>query len=111
MKDTVKFDFNSSERSIIIKGLNMLRNNLLLQERDDSVVNDILIKFSEDNKVELDIYEHKIVISALYDLRTSIKKQNQSPIEVSNIILRLIEEDGKKKVFSRILRKDNGRRY
>lgn len=111
MKDTIKFDFSNAEKSLIIKSITMLRNDLLSQERDVAVVDDILLKFSDSSRVELDIYEYKIVINALNNLRTSIKEQKQSPIEVSNIILRMIEENGKKKVLSRILRKDNGRRY
>lgn len=111
MKDKIKFDYNSDEKSIIIKSITMLRNELLSQERDVAVVDDILLKFSDGNRVELDVYEYKIVIGALNNLRTSIKEQQQSPIEVSNIILRMIDENSKKKVLSRILRKDNGRRY
>lgn len=111
MKDTVKFDFNSDEKSLVIKSISTLRNSLLAQKRDVAVVDDILLKFTDTDRVELDIYEYKIVIGALNNLRTSMKEQQQSPIEVSNIILRMIEENGKKKVLSRILRKDNGRRY
>ena len=111
MKDTIKFDYNSDEKALIIKSITMLRNELLSQERDVAVVDDILLKFSDGNRVELDVYDYKIVISALNNLRTSIKEQNQSPIEVSNIILRMIEQNGKKKVLSRILRKDDGRSY
>ena len=106
MKDKIKFDYNSDEKSIIIKSITMLRNELLSQERDVAVIDDILLKFSDGNRVELDIYEYKIVIGALNDLRTSIKEQQQSPIEVSNIILRMIDENSKKKVLSRILRKE-----
>lgn len=110
MKDTIKFDFNNIEKSLIIKSMTMLRNNLLSQERDVAVVDDILLKFSDNDRVELDIYEYKIVIGALNNLRTSMKEQQQLPIEVSNIILKMIEENGKKKTLLRILRKDNDRR-
>ena len=37
MKDKIKFDYNSDEKSIIIKSITMLRNELLSQERDVAV--------------------------------------------------------------------------
>ena len=111
MKDTIKLDFNEDERILIFKSLNILRNNLLLENRDTAVLDDILLKFSDNHKTELDKYEINIVINALNGLRTDIKNRNEYPGEVNDLILRLINENSKKKVLSRILRVDNGRRY
>lgn len=112
MKDTIKFEFYGNEKSLTIKSLSILRNELLSQERDVAVIDDILFKFSDNNKVELDRYEVNIVINALNQLRTDLKNNNESPNEVNNLILKLIEENNsKKKVLSKILRRDNGRRF
>ena len=51
------------------------------------------------------------VIGRLEENLIGVSARSLGDIEVSNIILRMIDENSKKKVLSRILRKDNGRRY
>jgi len=97
MKDTVKFEFSGDEASLIIKSLSTLRNKLLEEDRDVGVIDDILIKYSEGLKVELDRYEVNIMINSLNELRNVLKSNDESPMEVNNLILKLINENGKKK--------------
>lgn len=110
MKDTVKFEFSGDEASLIISSLSTLRNKLIAEERDVTVIDDILIKYSEGLKVELDRYEINIMINSLNELRNDLKSNDESPMEVNNLILKLINENSKKKILSRVLRIGNERR-
>ncbi len=110
MKDTIKFEFDGNEKQFIIKSLSMLRNDLISQERDVSVVDDILFKFTDNGKIELDRYEIGITVNALNQLRNDLKSRNESPSAVNDIIMRLIEENNKKKILLRVLRIGNERR-
>lgn len=111
MKDKIKFDLTDVEKSIITKSLNMLRNYLSAQERSTDSVDEILVKINS-RKVELDIFDSKIVINALNNMRYKLKSNNQPRGEVNDILLKMIDETDKKKVL--ILRKhtrDNGRKF
>jgi len=110
MRDTVKLELLYDEKVLIINSLNELRNDLLSQNRDITIINDILLKFSDTNKVELDRYELNIIINALNEVRTNMKSKNEYPRDINNLLLKLINENSKKKVLSRIMRVDNGRK-
>ena len=110
MRDTIKLDLLYEEKNLILNSLNELRNDLLSQDRDITIINDILIKFIDTNKVELDRYEINIIINALNKVRTDMKNRNEYPRDINELILKLINENSKKKVLSRIMRVDNGRK-
>ena len=44
MRDTVRLDLLYEEKNLILNSLNELRNDLLSQDRDITIINDILIK-------------------------------------------------------------------
>ena len=111
MKGYFKFDFNDDERIIIIKSLSLMRDNLQQEERETGVIDDILLKINDKNKIEIDRYEIGIVINSLNALRNKIKEEQKAPTEVNDILLKIIDETDKKKVFSRTLTRGNGRRY
>lgn len=112
MKDKIKFDLSDSERTIIIKSLNMLRNYLAAQERATNSVDEIILKVSDKNKVELDTFDSKIIINALNTMRYKLKSDNQPRNEVNDILLKMIDEtDSKKKLLLRKTTRGNGRRF
>lgn len=113
MKDTIKCEFTVEERNLIIKSLNLLRNYLSKQERTTETVDEIIIKITEYGKIEIDKYEIGIIINALNNYRYKLKSMNESRSEVNELLLRLLDDSekvGKKKVLSRIITRDNGRR-
>ena len=63
------------------------------------------------NKIEIDRYEIGIVINSLNTMRNKIKEEQKAPTEINEILLKIIDETDKKKVFSRTLTRGNGRRY
>lgn len=110
MKDKIKFDFSDRDKVIIINSLNLLRNHLRSQNKDESIVDELLQKLTDKSKVELDIVDSKIIINSLENLRHKLKSQNEPRGDVNDLLLRIINETDKKKVPVRILRKDNGKR-
>ena len=76
MKDKIRFDLTDSERTIIIKSLNMLRNYLSAQERSTDSVDEIILKVSDNHKVELDTFDSKIIINALNTMRYKLKNDD-----------------------------------
>ena len=113
MKDTKKFEFTIEESNLIIKSLNLLRNYLSKQERTTESVDEIIIKITEYGKIEIDKYEIGIIINALNNYRYKLKSMNESRSEVNELLLRLLDDSekvSKKKVLSRIVTRDNGRR-
>ena len=113
MKDTIKYEFTILESNLIIKSLNLLRNYLSKQERTTETVDEIIIKITEYGKIEIDKYEIGIIINALNNYRYKLKSMNESRSEVNELLLRLLDDSekvSKKKVLSRIIMRDNGRR-
>ena len=113
MKDTIKYEFTILESNLIIKLLNLLRNYLSKQERSTESVDEIIIKLSEYGKMDMDKYEIGIIINALNNYRYKLKSMNESRSEVNELLLRLLDDSekvSKKKVLSRIVTRDNGRR-
>ena len=113
MKDTIKYEFTILESNLIIKSLNLLRNYLSKQERTTETVDEIIIKITEYRKIEIDKYEIGIIINALNNYRYKLKSMNESRSEVNELLLRLLDDSekvSKKKVLSRIVTRDNGRR-
>ena len=113
MKDTIKYEFTIEESNLIIKSLNLLRNYLSKQERTTETVDEIIIKITEYGKIEIDKYEIGIIINALNNYRYKLKSMNESRSEVNELLLRLLDDSekvSKKKVLSRIIMRDNGRR-
>lgn len=102
MKDKVKIEFTIEETSLILNSLSTLRNKLIAEKRDVTVIDDILIKYGDSSKVELDKYEINIIINTLNELRTVLKRNDESPIKVNNLILKLISESGKKITFKNL---------
>ena len=67
----------------------------------------------EYGKIEIDKYEIGIIINALNNYRYKLKSMNESRSEVNELLLRLLDDSekvSKKKVLSRIITRDNGRR-
>lgn len=62
-------------------------------------------------KLEFDSYEVRTIINALNRLRNEAKGKNMSTDSVDDLLLKIIDESNKKKVLSKVLRIDNGRRY
>lgn len=61
----------------------------------------------------MDKYEIGIIINALNNYRYKLKSMNESRNEVNELLLRLLDDSekvSKKKVLSRIVTRDNGRR-
>lgn len=113
MKDTIKCEFTIEESNLIIKSLNLLRNYLSKQERTTETVDEIIIKITKYGKIEIDKYEIGIIINALNNYRYKLKSMNESRSEVNELLLRLLDDSekvSKKKVLSRIITRDNGRR-
>ncbi len=113
MKDKIKCEFTVEESNLIIKSLNLLRNYLSKQERTTETVDEIIIKITEYGKIEIDKYEIGIIINALNNYRYKLKSMNESRSEVNELLLRLLDDSekvSKKKVLSRIIMRDNGRR-
>ena len=113
MKDTIKCEFTVEESNLIIKSLNLLRNYLSKQERSTESVDEIIIKLSDYEKMDMDKYEIGIIINALNNYRYKLKSMNESRSEVNELLLRLLDDSekvSKKKVLSRIITRDNGRR-
>lgn len=113
MKDTIKSEFTILESNLIIKSLNLLRNCLSKQERSTESVDEIIIKLSDYGKMDMDKYEIGIIINALNNYRYKLKSMNESRSEVNELLLRLLDDSekvSKKKVLSRIVTRDNGRR-
>ena len=113
MKDKIKCEFTVEESNLIIKSLNLLRNYLSKQERTTETVDEIIIKITEYGKIEIDKYEIGIIINALNNYRYKLKSMNESRSEVNVLLLRLLDDSekvSKKKVLSRIVTRDNGRR-
>ena len=100
MKDKIRFDLTDNERTIIIKSLNMLRNYLSAQQRSTASVDEIIVKVSEHHKVDLDIFDAKIVANALNNMRYKLKSDNQPRSDVNDILLKVIDETDKKKVLT-----------
>ena len=113
MKDTIKYEFTILESNLIIKSLNLLRNYLSKQERSTESVDEIIIKLSDYGKTDMDKYEIGIIINALNNYRYKLKSMNESRNEVHELLLILLDDSekvSKKKVLSRIVTRDNGRR-
>ena len=108
MKDKYKFDFTEEETVIIVKSLNLFRNNLILQNKPFEPIDDILLKLNNNHKVEFDLTYTNIVIKSLNNYRYKLKSEGQSRNEVNNILCRMIEETDKKKLVLRNT-KDNVR--
>ena len=111
MKGYFKFEFNDDERIIIIKSLSLMRDTIQQEGRETGVIDDILLKIDNKNKIEIDRYEIGIVINSLNTMRNKIKEEQKAPTEINEILLKIIDETDKKKVFSRTLTRGNGRRY
>ena len=105
MKDKLKFDLNDNEKNIILKSLTMFRNYLIAQDRSTESVDEIISKVNEKRKVELDTFDAGIVINALNTMRYKLKNENQPRTDVNDILLKMIDENDKKKL---ILRKTKG---
>ena len=90
----------------------MLRNYLAAQERSTDSIDEIILKVSDKNKVELDTFDSKIIINALNTMRYKLKSDNQPRNEVNDILLKMIDEtDSKKKLLLRKTTRGNGRRF
>ena len=111
MKDKIKFEFLDEERTMIVESLNLLRNYLTAQDRATESIDEIILKFENTCKVEFDKIELGITINALDNYRHKLKSMNQSRTMVNEVLLRLIDQDSKKKVFIRTLTRDNGRKH
>ncbi|MBO5183086.1 MAG: hypothetical protein J6B64_01680 [Bacilli bacterium] len=115
MKDGIKYEFEDTERTIIMKSLNMLRDYLTSQDRPTDSVDNLLIKVNSKSKLEVDIYDAKIIIFALNNLRLKYKNENSSRedrMELSKVMDKLIEgTECKKKLLLRRIPRGNGRRY
>ena len=109
MKDKYKFDLSEEEKIIIVKALNLFRNNLIAQDRPFEAIDDILLKINEKNKLELDLVDTNIIINSLNNYRHKLKSENQPRTEVNSILSKMIEETDKKKLTLRITLKDNAR--
>lgn len=98
MKDRYKFDFTEEEKVIIVKSLNLFRNNLILQNKPFELIDDILLKMTNNHKVELDLTYTNIVIKSLNNYRYKLKSEGQSRNSVNSILSRMIEETDKNKI-------------
>ena len=104
MKDGIKYEFEDTERTIIMKSLNMLRDYLTSQDRPTDSVDNLLIKVNSKSKLEVDIYDAKIIIFALNNLRLKYKNENSSRedrMELSKVMDKLIEKEGRETVEAR----------
>lgn len=92
--NSIKYDFTSKEVSLIINSLNSLRNYMSMQERATNVIDEMILKIS-NNKIEFDIYESKILINSLNNFRYKLKSTNESCSEVNDLLLKIINYTSK----------------
>lgn len=108
MKDNIKFEFSNDEKSLITKSLNNWRNELVSENKSTESIDEILVNI-QDNKVELDYIDAKILINSLNNYRYKLKDVGLSCSNVNDVLLKIINETDKKKLQLRIW-KGNARR-
>ena len=96
MNYVLKFDFDDNERSIIISSLNYLRTSLTKEDRPVDFIDDIIIQLDGNKKVELNLFDSKIVINALNKFRINLKSLNKHRTDVNNVLIKVMDEADKK---------------
>ena len=101
MKDKIKFEFIIDEKSEIIKSLTFLRNYLTSQNKSTESIDELIVKWGESGKIELDKYEVGLTINALNNYRYKLKSANLSRKEINSILLRIINITERKELLKK----------
>ncbi len=107
MRDKVKLEFENNERGLIVKSLIDLRNSFSIQGESTDFVDGIMVKFSSSLKINLDKYELGIIINALNNYRHKLKDMNKSRSVVNDLLMKIINDNSKKKLLIERARGDN----